>query len=210
MCTQCTLQLPETNTFYMQCILGVIIIIWLKKITIIKLFYFLSPNVLLLFVFKIALLNVLIFLRNSVLCILLSNEGIKTSNSFIFKLLKIKCFLANKTVKQMKRSNAHEVTLRAVPEMLFECLCPHWDATRDSVRVCVQKENARLISCIISACEQSIAGRRSVKEISCTTACHSTAALLQTGTSTSILMLHRHFLSAGYLSGLSFSGKHEQ
>ncbi len=62
-----------------------------------------------------------------------------------------------------------------------------------------------VISCIISACEQSTAGSRSVKEISCTTACHSTAALLQTGTSTSILTLHRHFLSARYLSGLSFS-----
>ncbi len=44
-----------------------------------------------------------------------------------------------------------------------------------------------------------------MKEISCTTACHSTAALLQTGTSTSILTLHRHFLSVRYLSGLSFS-----
>ncbi len=42
MCTQCTLQLPKTNTFYMQCILGVIIIIWLKKMTILKLFYFLT------------------------------------------------------------------------------------------------------------------------------------------------------------------------
>ncbi len=51
---------------------------------------------------------------------------------------------------------------------------------------------------------------RSVKEISCTTACHSTAALLQTGTSTSILTLHRHFLSARYLRGLSFSGEHER
>ncbi len=47
---------------------------------------------------------------------------------------------------------------------------------------------------------------RSVKEdftivalYSCTTACHSTAALLQTATS--ILKLHRPFLSARYLSG---------
>ncbi len=40
-------------------------------------FYFLSPNVLLLFVFKIASWNVFFFLRNSVLCIWLSNEGIK-------------------------------------------------------------------------------------------------------------------------------------
>ncbi len=53
MCTQCSLQLPETNTLYMQCILGVIIIIWLKNNDNYKvMFYFLSPNVLLLFVFK--------------------------------------------------------------------------------------------------------------------------------------------------------------
>ncbi len=43
---------------------------------------------------------------------------------------------------------------------------------------------------------------------SCTTACHSTAALLQTATS--IPTLHRPFLSARYLSGLCFSGEHEQ
>ncbi len=40
-------------------------------------FYFLSPNILLLFIFKIASWNVLLFLINSVLCIWLSNEGIK-------------------------------------------------------------------------------------------------------------------------------------
>ncbi len=40
-------------------------------------FYFLSPNVLLLFVFKIVSWNVFFFLRNSVLCIWLSNDGIK-------------------------------------------------------------------------------------------------------------------------------------
>ncbi len=74
--------------------------------------------------------------------------------------------------------------------------------------VCVLKEKACLIRCIISACEQRTAGSRSVKEINCTTACHSTAALLQTGTS--ILTLHRHFLSARFLRGLSFSGEHEQ
>ncbi len=39
-------------------------------------FYFLSPNVLFVFVFKVASWNVLFFLRNSVLCIWLSNEGI--------------------------------------------------------------------------------------------------------------------------------------
>ncbi len=45
--------------------------------TIIKFFYFLSPNVLLLFVFKIASWNVFFFLRNSVLCIWLPNKGIQ-------------------------------------------------------------------------------------------------------------------------------------
>ncbi len=40
------------------------------------------------------------------------------------------------------------------------------------------------------------------------TTCDSTAALLQTGTH--ILTLHRHFLSARYLSGLCFSGEHER
>ncbi len=45
--------------------------------TIIKLFDFLSANVLFVFIFKIAKLNVFFFLRNSVMCICLSNEGIK-------------------------------------------------------------------------------------------------------------------------------------
>ncbi len=78
---------------------------------------------------------------------------------------------------------------------------------RFSVCVCVCKRKTQYI---ISACELSIAGSRSVKEIGCTTACHSTAALLQTGTSTSILTLHIKFLSTHYLSRLSFSGEHEQ
>ncbi len=67
---------------------------------------------------------------------------------------------------------------------------------------------------IISECDQSKAGSRSVKEIftsvtqiSCT-ASHSTATLLQTATS--ILTLHRLFLTARYLSVLSFSGEHER
>ncbi len=46
----------------------------------------------------------------------------------------------------------------------------------------------------------------SVAQYSCTTACHSTAALLQTGTR----ILHRNFLSVRYLSGLCFSGEHER
>ncbi len=48
----------------------------------------------------------------------------------------------------------------------------------------------------------------SVAQISFTTACHITAALLQTGTR--ILTLHRHFLSARYMSGLHFSGEHKR
>ncbi len=44
----------------------------------------------------------------------------------------------------------------------------------------------------------------SVAQISCT-ACHSTAALLQTATS--ILTLHRPFLSVRYMSGLCFFGE---
>ncbi len=59
-------------------------------------FYFLSPIVLLLFIFKIAKLNVLFFLRNSVLCIWLSNEGIKHTFHLSLNLFKIKLFLANK------------------------------------------------------------------------------------------------------------------
>ncbi len=57
MCTQCTLQLTETSTFYMQHILGVIIIIAMikEKDNYKVMFYFLSPNVLLLFILKIAL-----------------------------------------------------------------------------------------------------------------------------------------------------------
>ncbi len=60
MCTQCTqstLQLTETNTFYTQRILGVIIIIaMIKENDNYKvMFYFLSHNVLLLFILKIAL-----------------------------------------------------------------------------------------------------------------------------------------------------------
>ncbi len=43
----------------------------------------------------------------------------------------------------------------------------------------------------------------SVAQYSCTTACHSTVTLLQTG------ILHRNFLSVRYLSGLCFSGEHE-
>ncbi len=85
MCTQCT----PFNTFYMQCILGVIIIIILKKITIIKLcFIFSHPMFYCYLIFKIAKLNVLFFLRNSVLCIWLLNEDTthQFHLSFIMKI----------------------------------------------------------------------------------------------------------------------------
>ncbi len=54
---------------------------------------------------------------------------------------------------QMKRSNAHEVTLRAVLGMLFMYLCPHLvrrqmlktpRASRASVCMCAVNETARL------------------------------------------------------------------
>ncbi len=61
-------------------------------------FHFLSPNVLLLFVFKIASWNVFFFLRNSVLCIWLSYKSI----SLIFKLLKIKLFWQIKKLKHVR------------------------------------------------------------------------------------------------------------
>ncbi len=64
MCTQCT----PFNTFYMQCILGVIIIIWLKKMTIIKLFYFLSPNVLLLCFLKKVLSHEMFSFSSEIMC----------------------------------------------------------------------------------------------------------------------------------------------
>ncbi len=113
MCTQCThLQLTETNTFYTQCILGVIIIIaMIKENDNYKvMFYFLSPNVLLLFILKIALWNVFFFLRNSVLCIWLSNEGIK--HKFNLSLNYWKCnFLANKGDLLLKLKHGRNVVI---------------------------------------------------------------------------------------------------
>ncbi len=74
MCTQCT----PFNTFYMQCISGVRIIIWLKKMTIIKLCFIFSHLMFYCYLFfKIATFIVFFLLINSVLCIWLSNEGIK-------------------------------------------------------------------------------------------------------------------------------------
>ncbi len=53
------------------------------------------------------------------------------------------CIWYEDSFTQMKRWNAHDVTLRAVLEMLFVYLCPHWDVTHASVYVCVLKENTR-------------------------------------------------------------------
>ncbi len=36
------------------------------------------------------------------------------------------CLWYEDSLTQMKRWNAHKVTLSAVLEMLFVCLCPHW------------------------------------------------------------------------------------
>ncbi len=52
-------------------------------------FYFLSPNVLLLFVFKIASWNVFHFPQEFCVVYLVIKRRHKTSISFIFKLLKI-------------------------------------------------------------------------------------------------------------------------
>ncbi len=40
------------------------------------------------------------------------------------------CIWYDDSFTEIKQRNAHEVTLRAVLEMLFVCLCPYWDVTR--------------------------------------------------------------------------------
>ncbi len=54
------------------------------------------------------------------------------------------CIWYEDSFTQMKGWNYHEVTLRAVLEMLFVCLCPRWDVTRASV--CVLKEKRTSLS----------------------------------------------------------------
>ncbi len=161
-----------------------------------------------------------LFLRNSVLCIWLSNEGIKHQFYLSLNYWKLNFFLANKgnlllklkpvrnvvlsflkkfsfhnfssmyillnkyfcynifkktdfyfdglpwiplhsvciwyedSFTQMKRWNAHKVTLRAVLEMLFVCLYPHWDIMR--VSVCVLKENAHLCHTFIHKYDRAL------------------------------------------------------
>ncbi len=92
-----------------------------------------------------------------------------------------------------------QTLMKWLSEQFWRC-CPHWDVTCDSVCVCAKGNRASH-----KLYYQRMWADKWRRFYSCTTACHSTAALLQTGTSTSILTLHRHFLSARYLSGLCFS-----
>ncbi len=73
MCTQCTIQ-HFLHAMYFRCY-NIYMIEENDNFKV--MFYFLSPNGVLLFFFRIAKLNVFFFLRNSVLCMWLSNEGIK-------------------------------------------------------------------------------------------------------------------------------------
>ncbi len=115
------------------------------------------------------------------------------------------CIWYEDSFTQMKWWNAHEVTHRAVLEMLFVCLCPHWDVMHASVCVCVcvcvcvkgKHTSHKLYYQRMWA--EHIAGSRSVKEISCTKACHTHSTAAGTGASTSTLTLHRHSFSARYL-----------
>ncbi len=111
MCTQCTLQLPETNTFYKQCILGVIIIIWLKKMTVIKLCFIFYHLMFYCYLF-LKLPHEMFSFSSEILCCV---SGYQTkaykSISFIFKLLKIKLFLANKGNLLLKLKHVRNVVV---------------------------------------------------------------------------------------------------
>ncbi len=74
MCTQCILQLHETQTFYMQYILGVLIIIWLKM-TIMK-----------------SLMKCFLFAQKFSVVYLVIKWRHNTYISFIYTILKIKLF----------------------------------------------------------------------------------------------------------------------
>ncbi len=52
------------------------------------------------------------------------------------------CIWYGASFTQMKRWNADEVTLRAVLEMLFMCLCPHWDGR------CWNHRERRALQCV--------------------------------------------------------------
>ncbi len=88
---------------------------------------------------------------------------------------------------QTKRWNAHAVTLRAVLGMLFLCLCPH---------------TSRALQCVWAKGK-----RASLSSIHNEIWSRNNAALLQ---ASSILTLHRPFLSTRYLSRLCFSSEHER
>ncbi len=55
------------------------------------------------------------------------------------------CIWYDASFTQMKRWNADEVTLRSVLEMLFMCLCPHWDGRRWDHR----ERHARFCVCVV-------------------------------------------------------------
>ncbi len=97
MCTQCTHPSTDWNKHfvhatYFRCYNNYS---YDKENDNYKVMFILSPNVLLLFILKIALWNVFFFLRNSVLYIWLSNEGIKHSFHLSLNYWKLN-FLANK------------------------------------------------------------------------------------------------------------------
>ncbi len=86
------------NTFYMQCILGVTIIIWLKTMTIIKLYFIYSHLMCYcyLFCFLNSQIKCFIFPQKFCVVYLVIKGRHKTSISFIFKFLTILLFLADK------------------------------------------------------------------------------------------------------------------
>ncbi len=137
------------NTFYMQCILGVIIIIWLKKMTIIKLCFIFSHLMFCYLFFKIANWNV----------------------SFIW----------------MFQFNVQMFHFKWI-EMMIRC---EETSSKHVLSVNVSRS--------VKEDFTSMVPRSAVLDVT---------ALLQTATS--ILTLHRPFLSARYLSRLCFSGEHEQ
>ncbi len=85
------------NTFYMQCILGVIIIIWLKTMTIIKLYFIFSHLMCYCYFFFLnGQIKCFFFPQKFCVVYLVIKGRHKTSISFIFTFLKMLLFLADK------------------------------------------------------------------------------------------------------------------
>ncbi len=86
-------------------------------------FYFLSPNVLLLFVFKIASWNVFFFLRK-LLYIWLSNDGIKKKkNHLSLNYWKWNLFLANKGSLLLKLKHVRNVVVVIILVVMVCTFC---------------------------------------------------------------------------------------